>query len=69
MNRQLQPYGHSGGDEITKPDALLVVDSTGSYYAGERLSDREVEQLRFTHKVSEIIWGEQMRIAQGKHPR
>ncbi|MBA4058390.1 MAG: hypothetical protein C0490_26970 [Marivirga sp.] len=63
MERKFQSIGHSGNKKITKPEALVFVDNTGSYYAGELLTDPEVEQLRNTHKVSEIIWEGRQRYA------
>lgn len=55
MDSNVQSIGHSGNKQTAKPEALLFVDNTGNYYAGALLTDPEVEQLRNTHKVSEII--------------
>lgn len=56
MNSKVQLFGHPVNKQITRPEALLFIDNTGNYYAGALLTDWEVEQLRNTHKVSEIIW-------------
>gem|GEM_PF-3093071 len=38
----------------TQPEALLVTDTSGTYYAGELLTDFQVAQLYKTHKISRI---------------
>lgn len=63
MDRKFQFIALPGNKQITKPEALLFVDATGCYYAGERLTEPEVELLRITHKVSEIIWEGRQRYA------
>jgi hypothetical protein len=56
MNRKPNSIGGRKNNLINQPEALLFVDNSGTYYAGELLTNPQVEQLRRTHKISEIIW-------------